>query len=556
MRLSLRTKTIAGTALIEATLLLVLIITSLTFINALIEDNVVKRAQTTANLFSSITRGPLLSLDLASLEASVEELMNNPDIVYARVIDSQQRVLAQSSREGIADKPFSLDTSVQGIDDSVYDTREPITVANEYFGEVQIGIDVTSVQSSLLQIRNWIIALALLEMVLVALFSFGLGTYLTSQLHSLLQGAKDMLKAIPTQSYRSVSIPIKGRDELSELALSFNTLVNTLAEEYENRSGAQDELRELNRSLENKVKERTQALSDKNAELENANKHLKETQQQLLQAEKMASVGQLAAGVAHEINNPIGFVSSNLSTLKDYLSLFQILLDMAKKLHSDESIEALKARVDELQAFYAQHDLDFIGEDVGPLIEESAEGLQRVSEIVKDLKIFSRIDSEESRRYDLNHCLNTTLTMVNNKLKYICKVEKQFADLPKVYFNLGKLTQVFTNLLINAGQAIEATGKQGVISISTKQEGDFVKVRIQDTGCGISQENLDKLFNPFFTTKPEGQGTGLGLSITYGIIQEHGGQIQVSSTPGEGSIFELALPVNGLDDHQHTVAQH
>ena len=556
MRLSLRTKTIAGTALIEATLLLVLIITSLTFINALIEDNVVKRAQTTANLFSSITRGPLLSLDLASLEASVEELMNNPDIVYARVIDSQQRVLAQRSREGIADKPFSLDTSVQGIDDSVYDTREPITVANEYFGEVQIGIDVTSVQSSLLQIRNWIIALALLEMVLVALFSFGLGTYLTSQLHSLRQGAKDMLKAIPTQSYRSVSIPIKGRDELSELALSFNTLVNTLAEEYENRSGAQDELRELNRSLENKVKERTQALSDKNAELENANKHLKETQQQLLQAEKMASVGQLAAGVAHEINNPIGFVSSNLSTLKDYLSLFQILLDMAKKLHSDGATEALKARVDELQAFYAQHDLDFIGEDIGPLIDESAEGLQRVSEIVKGLKIFSRIDSEESQWYDLNHCLNTTLTMVNNKLKYICKVEKQFADLPKVYFNLGKLTQVFTNLLINAGQAIEVTGKQGVINIATIREGDFVKVRIQDTGCGISQENLEKLFNPFFTTKPEGQGTGLGLSITYGIIQEHGGQIQVSSTPGEGSIFELALPINGLDDQQHSVAQH
>ena len=556
MRLSLRTKTVAGTALIEATLLLVLIITSLTFINALIEDNVVKRAQTTANLFSSITRDPLLSLDLASLEASVEELMNNPDIAYARVLDRQQRVLAQRSREGIAEKLFKLDTSVQGIDDSVYDTREPITVANEYFGEVQIGIDVTLVQTSLLQIRNWIIALALLEMALVALFSFGLGTYLTSQLHSLRQGAKDMLKAIPTQNYRSVAIPIKGRDELSELAMSFNTLVNTLAEEYENRSGAQDELRELNRLLENKVKERTQALSDKNAELENANKHLKETQQQLLQAEKMASVGQLAAGVAHEINNPIGFVSSNLSTLKDYLSLFQILLDMAKKLHSDGATEALKARVDELQAFYAQHDLDFIGEDIGPLIDESAEGLQRVSEIVKGLKIFSRIDSEESQWYDLNHCLNTTLTMVNNKLKYICKVEKQFADLPKVYFNLGKLTQVFTNLLINAGQAIEVTGKQGVISISTMQDGDFVKVRIQDTGCGISQENLEKLFNPFFTTKPEGQGTGLGLSITYGIIQEHGGQIQVSSTPGEGSIFELALPINGLDDQQHSVAQH
>lgn len=550
MRLSLRTKTIAGTALIEATLLLVLIITSLTFINAIIEENVIKRAQTTANLFSSITRDPLLALDLASLEASVAELMTNPDIAYARIIDSQQRVLAHRSREGISELPSSSDTSVNSIDDSVYDIREPITVSGQYYGEVQIGIDVTSVQSSLIRIRNWIVSLALLKMVLVALFSFGLGTYLTSQLKSLRSGAKAMLRAIREQNYENVSIPIKGRDELSELAESFNTLVDTLAAESRSRSSAQNDLKELNRSLENIVNERTQALSDKNHELQQTNKNLKETQQQLLQAEKMASVGQLAAGVAHEINNPIGFVSSNLSTLKDYLSLFQILLDMAKKLAPDAQADELKARLTELQAFYTQHDLDFISEDVGPLIEESSEGLLRVSEIVKGLKIFSRIDSDEQQWYDLNHCLNTTLTMVNNKLKYICKVEKQFADLPKVYFNLGKLTQVFTNLLINAGQAIEATGKQGVISVRTLRQGNMVKVQIQDTGCGIDKDNMDKLFNPFFTTKPEGQGTGLGLSITYGIIQEHGGQIHVSSTPGEGSLFELTLPINGQDDQQ------
>lgn len=550
MRLSLRTKTIAGTALIEATLLLILIITSLTFINALIEENVVKRAQTTANLFSSITRDPLLALDLASLEASVEELMTNPDIAYARIIDSQQRVIAHRNREGISKLPFNLDTSVNSIDDSVYDIREPITVSGRYYGEVQIGIDVTSLQLSLLQIRNWIVSLAILEMVLVALFSFGLGTYLTSQLKSLRSGAKAMLRAIREQNYENVSIPIKGRDELSELAQSFNTLVDTLAAESRSRSSAQNDLKELNRSLENIVNERTQALSDKNHELQQTNKNLKETQQQLLQAEKMASVGQLAAGVAHEINNPIGFVSSNLSTLKDYLSLFQILLDMAKKLEPEAQSDELKARITELKAFYNQHDLDFISEDVGPLIEESSEGLLRVSEIVKGLKIFSRIDSDEQQWYDLNHCLNTTLTMVNNRLKYICKVEKQFADLPKVYFNLGKLTQVFTNLLINAGQAIEATGKQGVISVRTLRQDNMVKVQIQDTGCGIDKNNMDKLFNPFFTTKPEGQGTGLGLSITYGIIQEHGGQIHVSSTPGEGSLFELTLPINGQDDQQ------
>lgn len=548
MRLSLRTKTIVGTALIQATLLLILIITSLTHIRELIEENLVKRAQITANLFSSIVQGPLMSNDLAALDASVEELMNNPDIAYARIIDSQQRVLIQQYQNGFSDSAFSADTLVNAIEDSVYDIHASINVAGQSYGEVEIGIDVTSVQSSLVQIRNWIISLALLEMVLVALFSFGLGTYLTSQLKSLRQSAKDMLNAIPRQDYKSVSIPISGSDELSELARSFNTLVETLAEEHKNRLHAKHELEELNRSLERIVNERTQALSDKNQALENANKNLKETQQQLLQAEKMASVGQLAAGVAHEINNPVGFVSSNLSTLKDYLSLFQMLLYMVKTLNSDDATKKVIARATELQTFYDQHDLDFIIDDIGPLIEESAEGLQRVSEIVKGLKIFSRIDSDQRQWYDLNHCLNTTLTMVNNKLKYICKVEKQFANLPKVYFNMGKLTQIFTNLLINAGQAIEATGKQGLIIIRTMQEGDVVKINIQDTGCGIEKDNLDKLFNPFFTTKPEGQGTGLGLSITYEIMQEHGGQISVTSTPGEGSLFELTLPIKGQDD--------
>ncbi|WP_229680949.1 sensor histidine kinase [Alteromonas lipolytica] len=538
----------AGTALIEATLLLILIITSLSFINALIEENVVKRAETTANLFSSISRNALLSLDLATLETSTDELMTNPDIIYVRIYDSNYQTLASREREGYQSRPFIEDNSVQDIDDSVYDISKRVTVSDQFYGEVQIGIDVASVQASVLTIRNWIISLALLEMMLVALFSFGLGTYLTSQLKSLRKGARDMLAAIPTQQYADVTIPIKGKDELAELAQSFNTLVDTLASEYRTRSEAEQELIDFNASLEQTIKERTQALTDKNEELLLSNKNLKEAQQQLFQAEKMASVGQLAAGVAHEINNPVGFVSSNLNTLKDYLSLFQILMDMAKKLKSETEESALHQRISELQAFYTQHDMDFISEDVGPLIDESIEGLQRVSEIVKGLKVFSRVDSDEQQWFDLNHCINTTLTMVNNKLKYICKVEKQFADLPKVFFNLGKLTQVFTNLLMNAGQAIEATGKQGVISIVTQREGNNVKVRIQDSGCGISQENLDKLFNPFFTTKPEGQGTGLGLSITYGIIQEHGGQIVVSSTPGEGSLFEITLPINGQHD--------
>ncbi|WP_370245960.1 ATP-binding protein [Marisediminitalea sp.] len=543
MRLSLRTKTIAGTAIIEATLLVVLIVTSLSFINNLTGDSVLKRTSTTINLFASTTKDALLTLDLASLEASVQELMTNPDIAYVRVIDNQQRTLAVSGDTSSLSSGFTADTTLANVNDGVFDSNRRIVVSGHYYGEIQLGIDIGYVQSSLIQIRNWIVSLALIELGLVALFSYGLGTYLTSQLNTLRQGAKDIVNAIKTSNFNTAPIAEKGHDELTELAKTFNLLVKNLETEYQSRLEAENELTQLNQSLEEKIARRTQALSEKNELLEQSNKELKETQQQLFQAEKMASVGQLAAGVAHEINNPVGFVSSNLNTLTDYLSMFQILMTLVKKLQPDADIEAQKALITEIHQFYAQHDFDFISEDVTPLIEESVEGLARVSEIVKGLKVFSRIDSDEKQWFDLNHCLNTTLTMVNNKLKYICKVEKQFADLPRVYFNVGKLTQVFTNLLINAGQAIEATGKQGVITVHTYLQGKQVIVDITDTGCGISEENLEKLFNPFFTTKPEGQGTGLGLSITYGIIQEHGGSIEVTSKEGEGSRFIITLPV-------------
>ena len=543
MRLSLRTKTIAGTAIIEATLLVVLIVTSLSFINNLTGDSVLKRTSTTINLFASTTKDALLTLDLASLEASVQELMTNPDIAYVRVIDNQQRILAVSGDTSSLSSGFTADTTLANVNDGVFDSNRRIVVSGHYYGEIQLGIDIGYVQSSLIQIRNWIVSLALIELGLVALFSYGLGTYLTSQLNTLRQGAKDIVNAIKTSNFNTAPIAEKGHDELTELAKTFNLLVKNLETEYQSRLEAENELTQLNQSLEEKIARRTQALSEKNELLEQSNKELKETQQQLFQAEKMASVGQLAAGVAHEINNPVGFVSSNLNTLTDYLSMFQILMTLVKKLQPDADIEAQKALITEIHQFYAQHDFDFISEDVTPLIEESVEGLARVSEIVKGLKVFSRIDSDEKQWFDLNHCLNTTLTMVNNKLKYICKVEKQFADLPRVYFNVGKLTQVFTNLLINAGQAIEATGKQGVITVHTYLQGKQVIVDITDTGCGISEENLEKLFNPFFTTKPEGQGTGLGLSITYGIIQEHGGSIEVTSKEGEGSRFIITLPV-------------
>ncbi|MBU3023453.1 sensor histidine kinase [Aestuariibacter sp. A3R04] len=273
-------------------------------------------------------------------------------------------------------------------------------------------------------------------------------------------------------------------------------------------------------------------------------KDLQDAQRQLLQAEKMASVGQLAAGVAHEINNPIGFVSSNIATLRDYIAAYQQLMAKIMAAFEDDTSSA-PALAEVVQKAWAEHDIAFINEDICSLIDESVDGLQRVSEIVNGLRLYSRIDSEDRQWHDVNQCLKTTLSMVNNKLKYICEQTLSLADLPKVYINVGKITQVFTNLLINAGQAIESTEKQGVITISTYLKNGDVHVSIKDSGCGVKREHIDKLFNPFFTTKPEGLGTGLGLSISHGIALEHGGELLVESKENQGTTFTLVLPVDG-----------
>ncbi len=286
-------------------------------------------------------------------------------------------------------------------------------------------------------------------------------------------------------------------------------------------------------------------LEKKNRLVDSLKKDLQDTQRQLLQAEKMASVGQLAAGVAHEINNPVGFVSSNMATLADYISTYQMVMGQMLECTQCDDKSDLEAKKVKLKAAIEEHDIEFINEDILSLVEESAEGLNRVSEIVKGLRLFSRIDSDDRQWFDINQCMQTTLSMVNNKLKYICQQETRFGEVPRVYINVGKITQIFTNLLINAGQAIEATGKQGQIIVKSWLEDEFVHISVTDSGCGIKQEHLDKLFHPFFTTKPEGQGTGLGLSISFGIAEEHGGSLKVISKEGVGSTFTLVLPTTG-----------
>jgi two-component system NtrC family sensor kinase len=278
-------------------------------------------------------------------------------------------------------------------------------------------------------------------------------------------------------------------------------------------------------------------LEAKNMELENAYAELKETQAQILQREKMASIGQLAAGVAHEINNPMGFISSNLSTLGKYTNkLTEFINTQSEIIESLKSAEASGS----LTELRKKLKLDYIFEDVHQLINESLDGAERVKKIVQNLKSFSRVDEADYKFADINECIESTLNIVWNELKYKATVTKEYGEVPQIRCYPQQINQVFMNLFINAVQAIE---KQGEIKIKTWNGNGLVNISVSDTGSGIPEDKLNRIFEPFFTTKPVGHGTGLGLSITYDIVKKHKGEITVESEAGRGTTFTVKLPV-------------
>jgi PAS domain S-box-containing protein len=285
------------------------------------------------------------------------------------------------------------------------------------------------------------------------------------------------------------------------------------------------------------------------AQQKRLNKRLEEANNQLMQSEKMASIGQLAAGVAHELNNPIGFVHSNLGTLDGYVHDLLAIIDAYESLLGTPGEASPHA--DTIKRLRELHDFDFLKDDIYSLLSESKDGLDRVRKIVLDLKNFSRVGEQEWQEADLHQGIDSTLNIVWNELKYKAKVIKEYGETPPVFCVISQINQVFMNLLVNAAHAIET---QGTVTIRTRREGDDkVCIEISDTGKGISPEHLNRIFEPFFTTKPVGKGTGLGLSLSYGIVQRHGGHIEVESVEGQGSTFRLLLPIN---PEQKTEIQH
>ncbi len=274
-------------------------------------------------------------------------------------------------------------------------------------------------------------------------------------------------------------------------------------------------------------------------ELSAINGRLEEAQNQLLQQDKMASIGQLAAGVAHEINNPVGFVSSNLNSLRQYVDG---LLSLSTAYEAALAAPGDSLAAAALAAKREEVEIDYLREDLPQLLDECSDGLGRVKKIVQDLKDFSRVDQANWQEADLNVGMESTLNVVRHEVKYKAEVVKDLAALPPVICLAAQLNQVFMNLIVNAAHAI---ADKGTITLSSGTEGHWAWVQVGDTGCGMSEDVRRRIFEPFYTTKDVGKGTGLGLSLSFSIVQKHGGIILVRSEVGKGSAFRVWLPIAG-----------
>jgi signal transduction histidine kinase len=369
--------------------------------------------------------------------------------------------------------------------------------------------------------KNTFITLILAGLALIIAIIIGVYTAksITKPVLSLNEAAKKL-----AQGQWEQDLPIQRGDEIGELATSFNSM------------GQQ--LKELIDNLEHKVAERTQQLSK-------AFKSLKSSQAQLVQSEKMASLGQMVAGVAHEINTPLGYVKGNVETSQDLLTVVEELLQAFEKLYQllieeEPNEQALAVQFETVGKLLQTFHEDDVLTDIKELSSDAVHGVKEISTLVANLKNFSRLDQAHEEDVDVNQCIDSVLNIAHNLFKHKVEVKLHYANLPKIICSPSQINQVLLNIITNAAQAIE---DKGVITIKTGFNDKSVQVMIQDNGKGIDKADLNKIFDPFFTTKPVGEGTGLGLSISYRIIQQHKGKIKVTSRVGKGTRFVIMLPL-------------
>lgn len=303
----------------------------------------------------------------------------------------------------------------------------------------------------------------------------------------------------------------------------------------------------MNLDLADSYRTIIQGLKVANEQLSSANQRLVEQQTQLVHSEKMASLGMIAAGVAHEINNPLAFVVSNTNVLGSYVDAMRNLLggyDHLLQVVAAGKPDETKSEIERISELKKREDISFVLEDTQKLLGDSKFGLDRIKGIVSGLKRFSRVDDGGLKRVQINEEIQNALMLLQNELKYKCTVNPNLKATREVECFPSEINQVLVNLIVNAAQAMKSSG--GVLEVSTEDAKDAVLIRVKDNGVGISAENLPKLFSPFFTTKPAGEGTGLGLAISYGIVHKHGGKLLVESSVGVGTQFTIEIPYKAV----------
>ncbi len=531
--MSLRLKTILGIAVIEAVLLALLLTLTLSYLQTTNFEGLTKRGESTAKLFGSTVKDAVLSWDFASLEAYSSELMTNADIIYVRIIDKEGRPLSTSGPDEFVNNYHKPEQSAEFVTDGIYDVSYSIHESGIQYGLVQIGFDMTALNKQINQAKKWSALIVAGEMTLVALFSYVLGAYLTRRLTHLETATQQI-----ASGRRDISLAEHGNDEVANVAKSFNNMVTKLSKSERASVSYQKQLELMNASLESKVKERTQELRSKNVHLEQVNMQLKDAQAKLIQSEKLAAIGTLASGYAHEINNPLATINSNLQSASQYLSDYQNLTSEIKL-----KLALPTTQINDIVPLLNSEDFAYLQQDFEECLEESQQNAKRIKSIVAGLKNYSHFEnSTMSHDVNVNELVALAVKESELTLNADLNLDITFGKVNPLTANPTELQQAIVYIIKNSYLATRDKPNSN-IEIVTCQLSDFVTIEVSDTGCGMNSAELSRVFDPFYTTRTFGDGSGLGLTSARNIVENHNGKIGIESTEGIGTKVTFSIPV-------------
>ncbi|MDN3609941.1 ATP-binding protein [Vibrio ostreicida] len=540
--MSLRLKTILGVALIEAILLAILLTLTLNYLRTTNFDGLDQRATSTSNLFASTVKNAVLSYDLATVESFTKDLIKNEDITYVAVLGQGEQLL---SGEGAIPDTFHkshLEANSSQVSDGIFDISSPIEESGIEFGSVWLGFDMTALNTTLNDAKKWSTLIVVGEMTLVAMFSYLLGAYLTQRL-SELKHAADQIAA----GNRTIDISTQGRDELATVSRAFSNMVSEIKASEDQIKRYQNELEEANIALESRVEKRTAALLQANKQLTVTNDRLKSAKDKLVESEKMASIGTMAAGVAHEINNPMGSVSSNLQMCQHYLNTYQTWIE-----HSEAIINGVPSEDEEKFVKWKQEQyVDCLEEDFRDSLTDAMTSVDRVRNIVSALQSYAtqlNKDQGSKERICLRDMLDDCQKGLENSDHINIALKPSLSELPPLHIFKDDFHQLFTELLKNGVQSCNRAKEQttGHISIGCLHDKNKLVIQVVDNGVGVPSENLTRIYDPFFTTLPVGEGMGLGLTFAYNIARHHHGSIRLQNLDAGGAVVTLAFPASIL----------